>query len=228
MFFGGRANYRSSMSAPASSELFSTWLTGWSTCRGYEPSDDGSTTSVVHTDRDNETEHFLYEPSTELFLRVAEETKADPTRSLSVVTSRLQELIDAVDPLGMRILDRKQSLMSADMLAQDVEDPRLPDEGYTFQRQRDGECQRVSVQFDGEPAAHGSANVVGEYAVFDRIVTVDEFRRRGLATFVMRALIAGALEEDVTTGLLLTTAEGRALYEFLGWEHLIDVFVIRG
>ena len=228
MFFGGRANYRSSMGAQASSELFSTWLTGWSTCRGYEPHDDGSTTSVVHTDRDKETEHFLYEPSTELFLKIAEETKADPTRTLSVVTSRLQELIGAADPLGMRILDRKQSLMSADMQAQDVEDPRLPDDGYSFERQREAGCQYVSVSFDGEHAAHGSAAVVGDYAVFDRIVTEDKFRRRGLATFVMRALIAGALEEDVRTGLLLTTAEGRALYEFLGWEHLTDVFVIRG
>ncbi len=184
--------------------------------------------SVLLTDHDNKTGHFLYEPSTEVFLQVAEDTKADPTRVLTVVTSRLQELISAVDPLGMRITDRRQSLMSADMQDQDVEDPRLPDDGYSFERHSDAGCRRVSVAYEGQHVAHGSAAVVGDYAVFDRIVTADEFRRRGLATFVMRALISGVLEDDVSTGLLITSAEGRALYEFLGWKHLTDVFVIRG
>jgi predicted GNAT family acetyltransferase len=71
-------------------------------------------------------------------------------------------------------------------------------------------------------------SVVGEHAVYDRIVTEEEFRRRGLGSYVMRALTAGVLEDDVTTGLLMASADGRALYEFLGWQHLIDVFVIRG
>ncbi|TKV26440.1 N-acetyltransferase [Arthrobacter sp. NamB2] len=216
------------MGASADNELLQTWITGWTACRGYEPHDDGRTTSVLLTDQQNQTEHFLFEPDTERFLELAQETKQDPTRVLTVVTNRAQDLMDAAAPLHMRVTDRQQSLMSVDMHGQDVEDPRAPGDGLTLERTREGTCRRVTVHADGLLAARGSVSVVGDYAVYDRIVTEEGFRRRGLGSYVMRALTAGVLEDDVTTGLLMASADGRALYEFLGWRHLADVFVIRG
>ena len=216
------------MGAHADGELLQTWISGWSACRGYEPHDDGRSTSVVRTDHQDETEHFLFEPATELFLELASETKQDPTRVLTVVTDRLQELLDAADPLGMRVIDRQQSLMSADMHGQDVEDPQAPGDGFTLERSSEGACRRVVARIDGQIAARGSVSVVNDFAVYDRILTEESYRRRGLGSYVMGALTAGVLEDDVTTGLLVASADGRALYEFLGWQHLADVFVIRG
>ena len=216
------------MGAHADRELLATWITGWSACRGYEPRDDGRTTSVLLTDQQNQTEHFLFEPTTEQFLEVAAETREDPLRVLTVVTHRMQDLIDAAAPLHMRVTDRQQSLMSVDMDGQDVEDPRAPGDDFVLGRIRDGACRRVTVHSHGRLAARGSVSVVGEHAVYDRIGTENRFRRRGLGSYVMRALTAGVLEDDVTTGLLMASADGRALYEFLGWRHLSDVFVIRG
>jgi predicted GNAT family acetyltransferase len=86
----------------------------------------------------------------------------------------------------------------------------------------------VTVHAGEELAARGSVAVVGEYAVYDRIVTEEGYRRRGLGSYVMRALTAAVLEDDITTGLLMASADGRALYAFLGWQNLADVFVIRG
>lgn len=209
-------------------ELFRTWLAGWSTCRGYVTRDDGRTYSVVLSDQENQTEHFLFEPSTELFLDVAAETAKDPLRVLTVITSRMEHLLEAAGPLGANITDRQQALMSVDMSGQDVEEPRMPGEEFTLERIVDGACRRVTVHAHGEVAARGSVCAVDEHAVYDRIVTEDDFRRRGLGTYVMRALTVVALEDDVTTGLLMASADGRALYEFLGWQHLADVFVIRG
>ncbi|WP_146069620.1 GNAT family N-acetyltransferase [Arthrobacter sp. B0490] len=216
------------MGAQIDRQLLGTWITGWSACRGYEPRDDGRTTSVLLTDQQDQTEHFLFEPTTELFLDVAAETRQDPLRVLTVVTSRMQELIDAAAPLRMRVTDRQQSLMSVDMNGQDVEDPRAPGDDFVLGRIRDGACRRVTVHSHGRLAARGSVSAVGDHAVYDRIVTEEAFRRRGLGSYVMRALTAGVLEDDVTTGLLMASADGRALYEYLGWQHLIDVFVIRG
>lgn len=218
------------MGAQADEQLLRTWIAGWSACRGYEPHDDGRTTSVRLTDqqdRQDETEHFLFEPPTGLFLEVARETGDDPRRLLTVVTNRMQELIDAAGP-GLRVTDRQQSLMSVDMHGQDVEDPRPPGDGFTLERSSEGRCRGVVVRIDGELAARGYVSVVDDYAVYDRIVTEERFRRRGLGSYVMRALTAGVLEDDVTMGLLMASADGRALYEFLGWQHLADVFVIRG
>jgi len=216
------------MGAHADNQLLQTWITGWSTCRGYERHDHGRSTSVLLTDQQNQTEHFLFEPTADEFLELAAETKQDPTRVLTVVTNRMQELIDAAHPLGMRVTDRQQALMSVDMNGQDVEDPRPPGDDYTLERASDGGCRRVLVRADGELAARGSVAVVDDYAVYDRIITEEAFRRRGLGSFVMRALTSGVMEDDVTSGLLMASADGRALYGFLGWEHLADVFVIRG
>lgn len=216
------------MGAHADNELLQTWITGWSACRGHEPHDDRRSTSVRLTDQQNQTEHFLFEPTTERFLELAAETRDDPLRVLTVVTNRMQELIDAADPLRVHVTDRRQSLMRVEMQGQDVEDPRAPGDGYTLERASEGACRWVTVRAGQELAARGSVSVVDEYAVYDRIVTEEAYRRRGLGSYVMRALTAGVLEDDVTAGLLMASAGGRALYEFLGWEHLADVFVIRG
>jgi GNAT superfamily N-acetyltransferase len=216
------------MGEHADDQLLQTWIDGWSACRGYEPHRDGRSTSVLRPDQQNETEHFLFEPPTELFLELADETRRDPHRLLTVVTNRAQELIDAAGPLRMRVTDQQQSLMSVDMHGQDVEDPRVPGDDFTLERSSDGACRSVTVRTGAEVVTRGSVSVVGDYAVYDRIVTEEGFRRRGLASYVMRALTARVLEDDVTTGLLLASADGRALYEFLGWRHLAGVFVIRG
>jgi ribosomal protein S18 acetylase RimI-like enzyme len=215
------------MGTHGTNDLLSTWIEGWAACRGYDPQDDGRTTSVVLTGKGNLQEHFLYEPSEELFLQVAAETKADPNRLLTVATNRMQDLLDAAKPLSLRIIDSEQSLMSADMADQDVEDPRAPD-GFVLERSQGPRCRRVEVTSDGRPAARGAVSVVGDFAVFDGIITEKDFRRRGLASFVMRALTASALEDDVRIGLLMASADGRELYQFLGWQHLADVFVVRG
>ncbi len=216
------------MGASADHELLRTWVSGWAACRGYEPYDHGRSTSVLRSDHQDETEHFLFEPTSDLFLELASETKQDPARVLTVVTNHLQELVDDAERLGLRVTDRRQSLMSVDMHAQDVEDPRPPGDGFSLERTSEGPCRHVVVRIDGEVAARGSVAVVNDHAVYDRIETEEPFRRRGLGSYVMRALTAGVLEDDVTTGLLMASADGRALYEFLAWQHLADVFVVRG
>lgn len=216
------------MSAAADTELFRTWLSGWAACRGYQPEEHEHSVAVLRPDRGDETEHLLFEPTTELFSELAAETQQDPARVLTVATRRMPELLDEAERLGLRQTDRGQALMRVDMLGQDVEDPRAPEDGVTFERTREGACRHVTVRVDGEVAARGSVSVVGDHAVYDRIETEERFRRRGLGTYVMRVLTAGVLEDDVTTGLLVASANGRALYEFLGWEYLLDVFVVRG
>ncbi|WP_323959288.1 GNAT family N-acetyltransferase [Arthrobacter sp. JZ12] len=183
--------------------------------------------SVLLTDQQNHLETIVYEPTIGEYLKLAQETREDSYRVLTVITNRMQDLIDAAEPLGMRVTDRWQALMSADMEEQDVEDPLPPDDVFTLHHIREAQCRRVSVTANGEEAARGSVARQDGYAVFDRIVTEEKYRRRGLGSFVMRALTADILEEDVDTGLLMASADGRHLYQHLGWTHLADVFVIR-
>lgn len=227
MFLLPGPHYGSVMGAALSEQLVRTWVSGWAKCRGYTPQDNGHSMSVLLTDQQNHLETIVYEPTIGEFLEHTRQTREGSYRVLTVVTNRMQDLIDAAAPLGMRITDRQQALMCADMDGQDVEDPRPPDDEFKIEYLREAHCRRVSVTVNGEEAARGSVAKQDDHAVYDRIITDPKYRRRGLGSFVMRALTAAILEDDVETGLLLASDEGRHLYQYLGWTHLADAFVIR-
>jgi GNAT superfamily N-acetyltransferase len=71
---------------------------------------------------------------------------------------------------------------------------------------------------DGTPAAWGRIAVTGTTAVVDQVETAAGHRRRGLGTVVLRTLATTAAERGADTGILGATADGRALYETLGWR----------
>ncbi len=71
---------------------------------------------------------------------------------------------------------------------------------------------------DGELAARGSVGRVGGRAIFDQIRTQATHQRRGLGGAIMHTLEAEAAAWGAEEGVLVATAEGRALYEVLGWR----------
>ncbi|WLI89618.1 GNAT family N-acetyltransferase [Massilia sp. R2A-15] len=73
---------------------------------------------------------------------------------------------------------------------------------------------------DGQAAASGYVVLNQGTAIFDRIETLAPHRRKGLGSALMRELDALAAEAGVVERLLVATAEGRALYERLGWQVL--------
>lgn len=74
------------------------------------------------------------------------------------------------------------------------------------------------VDKKGEPAAIGRVVLVDNLAVYDRISTEINHRRKGLATFLMKELEKIALSKGVFKNFLVATEEGKFLYESLGWK----------
>lgn len=74
------------------------------------------------------------------------------------------------------------------------------------------------VDAAGATVCIGRLARVDGFAVYDRIETHPDHRRRGLARAVMKALETAARARGATRGLLVATADGRALYESLGWR----------
>lgn len=70
----------------------------------------------------------------------------------------------------------------------------------------------------GEEAAIGRVALSGGFAIYDRIETHPDHRRRGLGRAVMGALASVAVSRGGTRGVLVATAQGRLLYESLGWR----------
>jgi GNAT superfamily N-acetyltransferase len=71
---------------------------------------------------------------------------------------------------------------------------------------------------NGEIASIGRIVFVDDFAIYDRIETHKDHRRRGLASALMNRLQSVALARAKTRGVLVATADGRVLYETLGWR----------
>lgn len=83
--------------------------------------------------------------------------------------------------------------------------------------------EAVARHSDGSLAARGVLGIHGTVAVYDQIVTEAEFGRRGLGSAIMAELGRHAARRGVTTRLLVATADGKALYERLGWTLRSDI-----
>lgn len=70
----------------------------------------------------------------------------------------------------------------------------------------------------GELASIGRVVLVDDMAVYDRIMTDNNHRRKGLARFLIKELEKITLSKRISKNFLVATEEGRLLYESLGWE----------
>ena len=203
-------------------DLLETWVTGWAQARGYQTRREGRFPAAFLHDKTNDWEYFALEPSPDEFAALASSARQSPGRLFTIVTDRVNEIHGAALVHGLKVRSEDEVFMTLDMTGQDIEDPR-PMEGFDAKTVRNGTVGTVTVTAGGIPAARGSVAVVDGHAVYDRIITEPKFRRRGLGSYVMRALTAVALEHDVDDGLLVATADGLQLYRYLGWEKRASV-----
>jgi hypothetical protein len=91
--------------------------------------------------------------------------------------------------------------------------------GYTLDLTERASVLIASIySASGDVAAMGRLVFVDGYAIYDRIETHFEHRRRGLASIIMLALELKMHERKITKSILVATSEGKVLYETLGWE----------
>lgn len=107
------------------------------------------------------------------------------------------------------------------MIAGDAPPERPPPAGYRVESvRRDAVIAvRIVTADTGDLAASGYAADTGDAFVYDRIGTAPGHRRRGLGHALMAALRRGKTRGGAPE-LLVATADGRALYETLGWRVL--------
>jgi GNAT superfamily N-acetyltransferase len=108
------------------------------------------------------------------------------------------------------------------MMADDLggSSAQAPD-GYALSVERVGPVFVATCSTaDGRPVASGRIAFAGGTAVFDRIETHLEHRRRGLGRAVMSALAARARGNGAEVGVLVATPDGQALYGAMGWRVL--------
>lgn len=189
--------------------LLKCWLTGWSLARGLPLPRHYGGGLVVEVGWPEQLRRHVF---------------AEAGEALQACAAHIQDpfiyLKAAVEPAHLRRvlspawqLEPPRYVMCCPGAMAKVAAPPL---GYVVQvAVEHGATVLRLVDATGQPAAMGRVVVHQGSAVFDRIETLENHRRKGLATSLMDALAsqAGASER-----LLLATEAGRALYVSLGWQ----------
>jgi ribosomal protein S18 acetylase RimI-like enzyme len=209
------------------SELLDIWVDGWASTRRYPVQEMGAFKAVQLVDKSGDWEVFAANPAEEEFARLASFVKESSPRLLTVLTDDHAVYRLWAEKYGLSVLAADQELMVMDFEGKDVEEPWLNDDELKLTTDLENHSATVTVsRVDGALAARGHVAVTRGYAVFDRIVTEPAFRRRGLGSFVMRALTAAMSEHYLEQGLLIASTDGQHLYHHLGWSDVSGVLML--
>ncbi|MBM7814870.1 GNAT family N-acetyltransferase [Saccharothrix algeriensis] len=186
------------------------WVRGWSSCRGApEPVEEADGFRIDVGVPGHRVRFVL--PGTE---SVRERAAAEPGTWLKVC-GRREAVAPLLDPRW--VLDEPEFLMSTALRGSGG--PVAAPAGYRTGLVREhGFHEVVVVASDGARAARGRFAVHGGVAVVDQVVTEPAHRRRGLGRHVMSTIGVHAKVRGAVVAVLVSTVEGRRLYESLGWR----------
>lgn len=92
-------------------------------------------------------------------------------------------------------------------------------QGYQIEFTSSGSTSIVKIMTkNGELASIGRLVIVDGLAVYDRIFTEENHKRKGLATILMGELEKIAVSKNTYRNFLVATEQGKLLYQTLGWE----------
>ncbi|MGO4221261.1 hypothetical protein AB4Y64_05335 [Lysobacter sp. TAF61] len=199
--------------SPVDPDLVFAWQAAHSIARGAPAPVHHRGGFRVDTHSEKEVKRWVFPRSCDGLREIAHEITA-PRHYLKLCGSD-EELRSAL-PARWEVQPANYFMMAA---AQTSAEKPLPS-GYRMEVQQTGPVTRACVIApDGGLAASGSAAEAAEVFIYDRIETALDHRRKGLGIAVMAAL--GAARKAVASPqLLVATADGRGLYENLGWAVL--------
>jgi GNAT superfamily N-acetyltransferase len=206
--------------------LLEVWVAGWAGCRGYQTATEGRFPAALRTDTSGEWEYFAADPTDQEFAALAAKTAEAGPRVLTILTNDVPRYTELAARHGLNVTSDAQTMMIVDMETQDAEDPWLSDDDLSLSTSTHHGVHYAEVRSGESLAASGRVFVVGDTAIFDKIITEPAFQRRGLGSFIMRALAAQAFEHDVQNGLLLASLDGQKLYSHLGWSTVSRVLML--
>lgn len=191
------------------------WVLGWAVSRGTEPPVEQAEGFRIDVGLPHHVARYVLLDADEAAVEPAVRKVAG---SVTVPNTWLKafvapELVASWLPLGWTS-GPPTFLMATALRPSEV---RAPD-GYAVTSETRAGVTFVRVlSADGAVAARGQIAVTGESAVVDQVETDPAHQRRGLGSLVMRTLANDAVARGASTGVLGASAEGRALYEALGW-----------
>lgn len=218
------------MSAPRQlHDLITRWHTGWAACRRLRRptiTPDAIRATLKLPGRHHELFALHADTDPAGLDRLAAATRdADKPTWLTVFTTHPDTVTAGLTGHGLTPLtDEPETFMTIDLRRHPIVEPAPP-----YLAGTDTEAtpfQAVVTTADGTVAASGTLAVTGTDAVAHNIRTDPQHRRNRLASAVMTALVQRATDAGATTGLLVASPAGTALYSSLGWRTLAHVVTV--
>ena len=211
-------------------ELIRRWQHGWGLCRGIRRAE--KTPQALHaTLKLPGRYHEIFalraddQPSSVAELIAQTQAATQPTW-LTIPTNNVEAVTDECAIAGLEPVGDPESLMTIDLRQHpQLEAPQQYNVGTAALGKNT--IQALAATCDGLVAASGVIAVSDEDAVAHGIRTNEDHRRRGLASAIMTALVQEAIEAGAKTGLLVASAQGKKLYESLGWKAKASVVTAR-
>ena len=208
--------------------LVDTWIDGFATSRSVPVRRRDGVTEVEVGGTERRLELVLVEPDTHLLRETLRRLVGTSDVWSTIFTREAAAHVEL--PAGVRVVLAEEVLMTVDPV--DLVTVGLPSAAAppSWELDLTASGERVAVRLlDGDRvAARGQLGLVGTDAIFDRIGTEPDYRRRGLATVVMDALAAWAVSRGARRGILAASVEGQALYRRLGWAPVARMLTVAG
>lgn len=201
------------MKNTVSPETLKNWITAWAVSRNLSLPTKFKSGYKVAVGYEKQKERYLFAEPNDDYVQLSN-TIEEPWVFLKVCASpeEVKKKISAkwvIQPPGY--------MMSCDS-PMSIPDIHLP-EGYELSYDSDDETALFRIfTKSGELASSGRVIIVNDLAVYDRIITEDDHKRKGLATLLLRELEQIALSRNVSKNFLVATEQGRLLYQSLGWQ----------
>jgi GNAT superfamily N-acetyltransferase len=206
-------------------DLAARWVRAWTYARGLDVSQVDGWPLVHVGSATRETEIVCIEPGVEAFAALLPHIAGDPRAMLTVIAGDVSPYTSLTLPPGIRVDRDDETLMVGPLAA--VALPAI-DPDFSTHWQDLGHQLKYVVEHEDRVAAEGYVGVLGTDAVYDAVETTPAYQRRGLGRHVMAALAIRAIERGAASGILAATAQGRLLYESLGWERAFAMWSLMG
>ncbi|CEJ81909.1 hypothetical protein VHEMI02008 [[Torrubiella] hemipterigena] len=199
----------------------------WAVMRNYKVVEGPIVPCCLRHDRGNVRECGALMPDRETVHTVANAIREENSSLIFTIISEGNEpYIEMAKEEGLTIVWTKEFAMAIDLARADptpviYEHPELhmeciQERGFTT----------INIKRGDTLAATARMMVSQELATVDYVATEPGFRRRGLASVIMKALTAQAVQEGAKFGMLYATPEGRMLYKALGWKDVYQGLIV--
>lgn len=213
------------MTVSTEHELIDRWIITWAHARGLETTDVDGWPLVHVRSRTRETELICIDPGPEAFASLLAHIDGDERAMLTVIADDASPYTELALPSGVRVDRDDETLMSTTFTR--IESAPL-EPRFTARWDVADHRARYVVEVGDRVASEGTIGILGPDATFDAVETTRTFQRRGLGRHVMATLTAYALERGAARGVLAASAQGRLLYESLGWDPAFEMLSLMG